>query len=149
MFVNYTKYEFSVCMGKLVAEIVQIHKDLDKAYYKAKKKPIPDSGSNKKPPDDSSKSSVDKPDEKASTKPATSWSKDEVSQWLSKNQFHRSIVTNLSDCDGKLLHQIYRLHQQAPEFCFQTLRDTSQKEPVLLKDLALFIYELEHLFSNS
>ena len=70
MFVNYTKYEFSVCMSKLVAEIVQIHKDLDKAYYKAKKKPLPPNSTSKpNPTDDSSKPSVDKPDEK----PATKW----------------------------------------------------------------------------
>ena len=73
------------------------------------------------------------------------WNESEVNLWLKDKKIHKNIITNISPCNGKLLHQLYNIKLEAPEFFYKSI---SSNKILPTVEILLFVSELTNLFSE-
>jgi hypothetical protein len=126
IFINYMKYSFEECTKRLMNEL---------------SKAIPVTG------DPSKAHSVDTKmiNTVVTTQQNTAfaWSENEVNVWFNDKNVDPGIVNALKPCNGELLHQLFLLQQEAPEFFYQSV---SKNQQVGLRNVLLFACNLKKLF---
>ncbi len=140
MFINFRKYDFKECMRRLKNEVENIYKKNESQDLK----PI-NSTNQTSHEANISMISHDKPVNSINDK--LLWSESDVNKWLESKNFQPNIIENIRPCDGKIIYQLYSILKNAPEFFYTAIRSDSNNK-VVLRDIALFTYELNALFEH-
>ncbi len=75
------------------------------------------------------------------------WSEKEVEDWLIEKNVHPIIIENLNSFNGKVLSELFLMKDESPKFFYESIAVKDQAtDDLLLKDMALFSYELKKLF---
>ena len=143
IFVDFSKYEFEVCIKKLKNELDALLCNTEKTsaatltYAQIAITPAPNSdlvhtklAKNLSPINNVAKA----------------WTENEVSAWFIENALNNSIFAFLRPCTGAILFQMFKMRNDAPEFYFQTLKSIYDLK---FSDLLLFTSCLENLFTIS
>ena len=148
MFINFKKYTFQECMERLKKEVETVYNSKKSPSTTDPHKPPPitepPENPNDNKDDDKKPHENDKPTNNHNEEKVLKWSEGDVEKWLESKSINTSIVENLKPCDGKILFQMYRILQSAPEFFYCAMK--AEADYCALKDLALFVYELTALF---
>lgn len=73
------------------------------------------------------------------------WSQNEILKWFNqRNQFDQSVFTLLSQFNGAMLHELYILRDQAPEYYFKAMSSLQINFSMALR----LSRELRTLFTN-
>ncbi len=138
IYIDYTKYENDECNNRLLKEIKSIlnenirHKqDLKAEYF-----------NNKSLNNETNVSGLSTDELKLTLL----WSENEVMIWMNAKQINSSIKENILPCNGRVLHQLYKMSADIPEFFYTILRSDTNSN---LKDMAHFTSELKLLFNDS
>jgi hypothetical protein len=133
MYINFTKYTFDECIRRLFGELSNYnHLNSDE--------PI----NNDIPPLDSS--TPINSNHETQGKPhshCSSWTHQQVIEWATQKNINSLILEALQPCDGRILTQLKRMLDNAPEFFYQAI---ATKVVVSLREIAIFTYELDKLF---
>jgi hypothetical protein len=144
IFVNFTKYEFDECMGRLRAELANVLKPVSPRLAKASTV-TSNQISIKISPVGSSTST-------AEVGHATlDWDEGHVEQWMAEKNVSGTIRRNVLPCNGRILNQMLCMLESAPEFFYNSISNNPASRdsvPVSTRDVALFAYELKNLFKN-
>ncbi|CAF0818823.1 unnamed protein product [Brachionus calyciflorus] len=117
IYVNFTKFDFDVCMKSLSDEIVMYSGE--KKNYEAPVEVV------------EKEISIDK------------WDDLKCKEWFESNGLNMNIYNNLTLCNGIILHQLYEMRCDAPEFFYQMLKNF---EGVDMNSILNFTYFLKKLF---
>ena len=149
MFINFKKYTFQECMERLKKEIDTVY-NAKKSTTTTPNEPQPP-GKHDKHDNDDKHHENEKPTTTTNNnyQKVLNWSQTDVEKWLETKSINLTIVNNLKPCDGRILYQMYRILQSAPEFFYCAMKTdaNSNSSTLSLKDLALFVYELTALFN--
>jgi len=74
---------------------------------------------------------------------AIEWRESQVEQWANGCKIRQDILENILPCNGKVLHQLYCMKKEAPEFFYKSI--TSNKM-LPTREIAMFALELDNLF---
>ncbi len=75
------------------------------------------------------------------------WSEKEVENWLIEKNIHPVIIENLNSFNGKVLSELFLMKDETPKFFYESIAMGNQaKHGILLKDMAMFTFELKKLF---
>ena len=131
------KYDFEECIRRLCHEIDSVKAD------EGKKKKI-------KKYEDSRIPKPNKTEEKKAelaVEAEEKWTQTDVEKWFGENNLNLKILEQLRPCDGKLLKQLHLMSNNAAEFFYQSLASSSSVK-LSLRDMAVFVYELNALFKK-
>jgi hypothetical protein len=121
IFINFMKYSFEECTKRLLNEISKsIRQPEDQNIVVAKETKY-----------------------QAPQKTAMDWSESEVSNWFKENNVDVSILNLLKPCNGEILHQLYLLQHDAPEFFYHSI---SNNQKIALRNILIFTCKLKKLF---
>lgn len=134
IFIDFTKYEFSECIRRLLLEIDNYHKSEVGSTLTAVDKPSEETNKIE---------TTTNHIENDKVKKAEDWTERDVKRWLKEKHINKLIVQNVSPCNGKILNQLYSIQCNAPEFFYKSI--TSNKV-IQTKDIAVFSYELKLIF---
>ena len=135
IFVNFTRYSYDECIRRLRSELKTTHKALTSAPSSSADLQLQSSG-----PVSS------QPTRTTTTNPHASailgWSESNVFEWFEKNALNRQIIKAIGKCNGVVLHQLYEMKNEAPQFFYQSLKT----DQVDLDALMMFVFHLKQLF---
>lgn len=138
IFIDFTKYEFSECIRRLLLEIDNYHKSEIESALTAVDKPTEETNST-----NNNIETTLNHIENEKIKKAEDWTERDVKRWLKEKHINKLIVQNVSPCNGRILNQLYSIQCNAPEFFYKSI--TSNKV-IPTKDIAVFSYELKLIF---
>jgi hypothetical protein len=77
------------------------------------------------------------------------WSKEDVNKWLNEKEICTGLRNLVFKCDGKLLHELYLIKLESPDFFFKSLKTKNLmlNNSITLRDVAHFSSEIKILFS--
>lgn len=75
---------------------------------------------------------------------AYNWSETEVEQWF-KSIENDYLFEKLKPCNGKLLHQLYQMHKNAPEYFYKFISVSDQFNH---RSILVLTYNLSNIFEN-
>lgn len=129
IFINFTKYDYSECIRRLLVEIKN-------CVQNTNSKPSVDkpNGTGTKPPVDNDTTTSSK---------TLEWSEKNVEKWLNEKKINSIIIRNVYPCNGQILHQLFVMQCEAPEFFYKSI---SSNELIPTRDIAFFSLELKQLF---
>lgn len=130
IFIDFTKYEFDVCIKKLLNETTHLKQPTKKesSHPTHTSNPIQISSQ----PSDTVRQEI------------SNWTETEVMNWLNKKEINASIIENIMPCNGTLLDQYHDMQVSSPEFFYSSL---SSNKTIPFRDVAIFGRELKKLFS--
>ena len=137
IFIDFTKYEFSECIRRLLLEIDNYHKSEIGSTLTAVDKPSEETNN----ANNNTETTINHIENKV--KKTEDWTERDVKKWLKEKHINKLIVQNVSPCNGKILNQLYSIQCNAPEFFYKSI--TSNKV-IPTKDIAVFSYELKLIF---
>ncbi len=73
------------------------------------------------------------------------WTESDVENWIKDKNVNKDILDNVLPCNGKLLNQLYKMKQEAPEFFYNSI---TSKKSIPTREVAMFTLELDNLFKN-
>lgn len=124
IFINFTKYDYLECIRRLKLEIKNYAENGGKMPEILQK---PDLINNV---------------ETVRVK-ELNWNESDVEKWLKEKEINTVIVRNVIPCNGRILHQLYSMQCEAPEFFYKSI---SSNESIPTKDVAIFAFELKKIF---
>jgi len=77
------------------------------------------------------------------------WSERRVSEWMEARNLSKRISTRIFPCDGNLLHELFLIRCEAPEYFHETLRNTPGYKEFTLREFILLSKELRSLFYSN
>ena len=89
--------------------------------------------------------SNEQPNLKPAKNKAIEWPESQVEKWAIDCKIRQDILENILPCNGKVLHQLYCMKKEAPEFFYKSI--TSNKM-LPTREIAMFTLELDNLFSK-
>jgi hypothetical protein len=125
------KYDFGECMRRLKLEINN-NKSLSNSNKEVK----------------SESTIVDNRSEKKFDSKVLSWTESDVETWLKEKNVHPIIRANISPCNGQILHQLYLMQCDIPEFFYNSIIVSKSNENVPTRDVAIFAFELKRIFQS-
>ena len=71
------------------------------------------------------------------------WSEGRVIDWFEEKGLNLKLIEAIGPCSGIVLHQLFKMKNEAPQFFYQSLKT----DQVDLNSLMMFTFHLENLFS--
>ena len=70
------------------------------------------------------------------------WTENDVEKWFRDKNVNKDILDNVLPCNGKLLNQLHKMKQEAPEFFYNSI---TSKKNIPTREVAIFTLELDSL----
>lgn len=70
------------------------------------------------------------------------WTEKDVEKWFREKNVNKDILDNVLPCNGKLLNQLHKMKQEAPEFFYNSI---TSKKNIPTREVAIFTLELDSL----
>jgi hypothetical protein len=70
------------------------------------------------------------------------WTEKDVEKWFRDKNVNKDILDNVLPCNGKLLNQLHKMKQEAPEFFYNSI---TSKKNIPTREVAIFTLELDSL----
>lgn len=140
IFINFKKYDFEECTKRLSFELSHIfgsqsvERSLSNLTIKEEVKTS--KTSNQTIPTETKKE-VNKQD----------WTESDVEKWFIETKINSKIYDYLKPMNGQILHSLYKVLRNSPDFFYNTIRSDCA-EKMNLKDIAYFSSNLESIFSG-
>ena len=144
----FSKHEFHKCLNGLVEEIEQIKMN----QTLVEPMPITHSAINKPRQEAAVTGIFDKIKVEEMSKlksEVLSWSEQRVSEWMEARKLSKRISTRIFPCDGHLLHEMFLIRCEAPEYFHESLKNTPGYKEFTLREFILLSKELRGLFYSN
>lgn len=138
IFIHFMKYDFQECIRRLKMELVHHFTPIPI------KIPQENNIDTKKTIINYSQK-IKEPQGQIVNKTKLDWTEEDVNKWLLEKNIHSGIIKMIQQCDGKLLHELFLIKNEAPEFFFDFLHLNNSSE-INIRDYAIFIKEFNKLF---
>ena len=168
MFINFKKYDWEECIRRLMVEVKNAYGEANSHEREPKLTDKENSTSTHSKTEetknirDEFKETSENVNEnqqlhsnslarlsKEKTKKILKWTENDALNWFNEKKFSPNLVENLKpNVNGKILFQMYHILLNTPEFFYTSLR-TDSNNKLLLKDIALFSFELSALFEEN
>jgi hypothetical protein len=139
----FSKHEFHKCFNGFIEEIEQIRQN----PTSVESSPMSHSSNNIETTGIFDKINVEKGHKLKSE--VLSWSEQRVGEWMKARNLSKRISTRILACDGHLLHELFLIRCEAPEYFHEGLRNTPGYKEFTLREFILLSKELRSLFYSN